>query len=538
MSSRISNITSVVMNIIFIYLSFLLYLEGPLGKFEPLSDGTYTVICHGSSDVCDIIDTKFHHIKLPDKKITVSLSCGSIRYTRDEWRAEEQRYFKTLFCQKGDINLKESIQLPPYQNTDIAKLCSIIKSLFSKQQSGLGAVITQYNPVEHIKFFNYSLSDVSQNLHLNGLNDCTQRYNELALIFVHYLNAIIYIRHTFSDDICTIEHELKTCKEDLLLFLFVNREFALSGDICFLNIVVAPNFTETGNKFACENSFSPIIGESVLRTKNNFKYWWDNTFMPCVRQFIKSSENDTFMHLLSSTITYMATLRHDIPTLLRDPGHQIKTLVLSNEQFRAVHNSNNKKIIVGGVGSGKSVVGMCQLRVLVNNAKTDIKIFYICYDTKSLHIHTMKRFVESLNVNDNAEIIICNLVELCKYLKLNEIPPLSKLIETLVRKVSNETIHLILDEFNGETRDISEAEELKKMYNTTEGLQDSTVLLLAHSLEHQRTYTCYDKKIYPKSYNYEGTGMNVIFMSKCMRNPVKIFNVNKSLQDELSRKKT
>ena len=163
------------MNIISIYLSFLLYLEGPLGKFEPLSDGKYTVICHGSSDVCDIIDTKFHHIKLPDKKITVSLSCGSIRYTKDEWRAEEQRYFKTLFCQEGDINLKESIQLPPYQNTDIAKLCSIIKSFVSKDQSGLGAVITQYNPVEHINFFNYNLNYVSNNLHLTGLNDCTQR---------------------------------------------------------------------------------------------------------------------------------------------------------------------------------------------------------------------------------------------------------------------------------------------------------------------------------------------------------------------------
>ena len=530
MSSRINNITSAVIN----SFSLLYLVESPLGTFEPLTNGAYTIMCHGSNDICDIMDTKFPHIKLPDKKINVFLSCGSNRYTKDEWRTEEQRYFRTLFCLKGDINIKESIQLPPYQNTDIAKLCSIIKSLFSKHQNGLGAVITQYNPVEHIKFFNYSLSDVSQNLHLIGLNDCTQRYNESALIFIHYLNAIIYIRHTLSDDISTIEHELKMCKEDLLLFLFVNRELALSGDICFLNIVAAPNFTDTESKFACENSFNPIIGASVLCSEKTIKYWWDNIFMSYIKEYVKSSGNNTFMNMLSSVLTYMATIRIDVPTLLRDSHQQIQTLLLSNEQFRAVHYSNNKKIIVGGFGSGKSVVGMCQLRVLVDSAKTDIKIFYICYDTKSLHIHTMKRFVESLNVNNNDKIITCNLVELCKYLILDKIPSLSTLIDILLRKFSNQTIHLILDEFNGETMDISEAEKLKRLYDTTEGLQDSTVLLIAHSLEPQRTYTSYDKKIYPKTYNYEATGMQVIFLSNCIRNPIKIFNLNKRLQDELS----
>ena len=169
--------------------------------------------------------------------------------------------------------------MPPYQNTDIAKLGTRIKSLISESQGGLGAVITQYNPLEHIKFFKYPINDVLDKLHLTSLNDCNKRYNESALIFVHYLNAIIYIRHTLSDNICAIKHELKICKEDLLLFLFVNREFSLSGDICFLNIVAAPNFLDAERNFTCENSFTPVIGESVLRTDDNFKDWWDNTFI-------------------------------------------------------------------------------------------------------------------------------------------------------------------------------------------------------------------------------------------------------------------
>ena len=353
--------------------------------------------------------------------------------------------------------------------------------------------------MEHIKFFNYSLNDVLEKLHLT---DCTRRYNESALIFVHSLNAIIYIKHTLSDNICAIEHELKTCKEDLLLFLFVNREFALSGDICFLNIVAAPNFLDTGINFKCENSFTPIIGESVLRTYDNFKDWWDNTFMSYIRKFGKSSDNK-FTCVLRSTLTYMATLTFEDPTSLTDPDYQIRTLLLSNEQFRAVHSSTNKKIIVGGFGSGKSIVARCQLKVLVDNAKTDIKIFYICYDIKSMHIYTMKHFVECLNINNNVEIITENMDGLRKYLELDEIPPLSKLLDMLVRRFSNQTIHLIMDEFNCETLDMSEAEELKKMYDTRVELKNSTVLLMAHSMENKRAYTSYGKKIYHKAYNYE-----------------------------------
>ena len=96
-----------------------------------------------------------------------------------------------------------------------------------KDQSGLGAVITQYYPVEHIKFFNYSLNDVSEKWHLTSMNDCNKRYNESALIFVHYLNAIIYIRHTLSDNICAIEGELKTCKRRPII------TFVCKQRICF-----------------------------------------------------------------------------------------------------------------------------------------------------------------------------------------------------------------------------------------------------------------------------------------------------------------
>ena len=128
----------------------------------------------------------------------------------------------------------------------------------------------------------------------------------------------------------------------------------------------------------------------------------------------------------------MATLTFEDPTPLTDPDHNIRTLLFSNEQFRAVHNSTRKKLVVGGYGSGKSVVAMHQLKVLVNNAKTDNKIFYICYDTKSLLIYKMKHVVECLKVKDNVEIITENMNGLCKYLELDAIPPLSKLLDILV----------------------------------------------------------------------------------------------------------
>ena len=506
-------------------------------EFEITINDTYTVIAHGSEGIEEIVET-FPQIETPKTKIKCKMSCGTKKFSRKEWKEKERNYATTYFCTTEDNSiLKEAILFPPNQNTGIAKLASNIKKLISNKYNGSAAIITQYNALEHLNFLGYSLEDVRNKLGLSSLINQSERFDDSAVVFLNDLNVVINLRYTLADDISDIEQELIKCKEDLLLFLLVNRDSALSSNICFVNIIAAPNFSENGTVFQSENTFNSVIGRNG---NENFDDWFNNIFIPYI-QIVSANETDNsaFMDMISGTFTFMATTRIDVPTLAENTDEQIRSLLLSNEQLRAINTSDNKKIIIGGYGSGKSLVAMGQIQELIKkDNKANVKIFYICHDVKTLHKRQMKDFVRSLKVPRNVEVISKNILELCQDLKtFNNVPSISDLLPVLVQQ-PGQVVHFVIDEFNCESLDNAEAKALKNLLTTSEKLQTSTVVLVAQSMENRRLYHSYDKTIINHdSYKYEETGMKVIHLSKCMRNSINIFKFNNSLQEALSQEK-
>ena len=506
-------------------------------EFEITINDTYTVIAHGSEGIEEIVET-FPQIETPKTKLKCKMSCGTKKFSRKQWKEKERNYATTYFCTTEDNSiLKEAILFPPNQNTGIAKLASNIKKLISNKYNGSAAIITQYNALEHLNFLGYSLEDVRNKLGLSSLINQSERWDDSAVVFLNDLNVVINLRYTLADDIRVIEQELIKCKEDLLLFLLVNRDSALSSNICFVNIIAAPNFAENGTVFQSENTFNSVIGRNG---NANFDDWFNNIFIPYIQNVsANETDNGAFMDMISGTFTFMATTRIDVPTLAENTDEQIRSLLLSNEQLRAINTSDNKKIIIGGYGSGKSLVAMGQIQELIKkDDKENVKIFYICYDVKTLQKRQMKDFVRSLKVPRNVEVISKNILELCQDLKtFNNVPSISDLLPVLVQQ-PGQVVHFVIDEFNCESLDNAEAKALKNLLTTSEKLQTSTVVLVAQSMENRRLYHSYDKTIINHdSYKYEETGMKVIHLSKCMRNSINIFKFNNSLQEALSQEK-
>ena len=521
-------------------MSFFCLGQHALMDFEVTINDTYTVIAHGSEGIEEIVET-FPQIETPKTKIKCKMSCGIKKFSRKQWKEKERKYTTTFFCTTEDNSiLKEAILFPPNQNTGIAKLGSNIKRLISNKYNGSTAIITQYNALEHLNFLGYSLEDVENKLGLSSLINQSERWDDSAVVFLNDLNVVIKLRYTLTDDISDIEQELVKCKEDLLLFLLVNRDSALSSNICFVNLIAAPNFAENGTVFQSENTFNSVIGKNVLENENKFDDWFNNIFIPYTqKKSVNESDDSAFMDMISATFTFMATTRIDIPTLVENTDEQIRSLLLSNEQLRAINTSGNKKIIIGGYGSGKSLVAMGQIQELIKkDDKANVKIFYICYDVKTLHKRQMKDFVRSLKIPRNVEVICKNILELCQDLKIfSNVPPISEMLPLLVQE-PGKIVHFVIDEFNCESLDNAEAKALKNLLTTAENLQTSTVVLVAQSMENRRVYNSYDKKtINHDSYKYEESGMEVIHLSKCMRNSINIFKFNNSLQEALSQEK-
>ena len=508
-------------------------------EFEITRYDAYTIIGYYSK--IDENIEKFAQIETPKTNIKCKLSCGTSIFTQKQWKNKELKYAKTYFCTKEENSiLKESILFPPNQNTGIAKLASNIKKAVSNKYNGSAATITQYNALEHLQFLGYSLEDVGNKLDLSNLIYDSKHWDDSGFVFLNDLNVVINLRYTLADDISDIKQELIKCKEDLLLFLLVNRDSALSSNICFVNIIAAPKFEENGTVFQSENNFNSVINKHIMENEISFEKWWNNIFIPDIQKAgLHETEDSAFMDMISATFTFMATTRIDVPTLIENTDEQIRSLLLSNEQLQAINTSGNKKIIIGGYGSGKSIVAMGQIQELIKKEdKANVKIFYICYDVKTLHKTEMKHFVKSLKIPRNVEVISKNILELCQDLKIfSHVPRISELLTVLIQQ-SGHIVHFVIDEFNCESLDNAEAKSLKNLLTTSENLQASTVVLVAQSMENRRVYNSYEQKtITHDSYKYEETGMEVIHLSKCIRNSYFVYKFNNSLQEALSQEK-
>ena len=508
-------------------------------EFEITRYDAYTIIGY-CNNIGEIIE-KFPQIETPKANIKCKLSCGTNIFTRKQWKLKERKYTTTYCCTKEDNSiLKESILFPPNQNTGISKLASNIKRLVSNKYNGSAAIITQYNALEHLNFLRYSSEDVVNTLGLSSSIYHSEHWDDSAFVFLNDLNVVINLRYTLAEDISDIKQELVKCKEDLLLFLLVNRDSALSSNICFVNITAAPKFEENGTVFQTENTFNSVISKKTLETDINFEDWWNNIFIPHIQEVgLNETEDSAFMDMISATFTFMATTRIDVPTLVENTDEQIRSLLFSNEQLRAINTSGNKKIIIGGYGSGKSIVAMGQIQELIKkDDKATVKIFYICYDVRTLHMTEMKNFVKSLEIPRNVEVISKNILEICQDLKtFRNVPQISELLTVLLQQPGH-IVHFVIDEFNCESLDNVEANALKNLLTNSEDLQPSTVVLIAQSMENRRVYNSYDKKtINHDSYKYEETGMEVIHLSKCIRNSRSIFMFNNGLQEALSQEK-
>ena len=124
-------------------------------------------------------------------------------------------------------------------------------------------------------------------------------------------------------------------------------------------------------------------------------------------------------------------------------------------------------IIKRGFGCGKSIIAAAILEKIAESLKNDEKLFHICYDARS----------ESLNkmVNNNQENYKVTPFPNRDKLKL------SKIIDQITKPDRSEKINLVVDEYDGE--DLDESEAVKLNNNFSNLLKEAYILLIAQPIE-------------------------------------------------------
>ena len=255
-----------------------------------------------------------------------------------------------------------------------------------------------------------------------------------------------------------------------------------------------------------------------------FENWWKERETYFEKVSIKDINPDfikSFSAKITGTVAATFIYGKHIPTLTDKYDEQMINLavLLTREQIDIVYSQDKHIIIKGGFGCGKTIVAAAMLEKISESLKNDEKLYYICYDSRSELLNQM------VNVAQNKEV--ANMTSFHNKERRN----LSEIIkDILVKKESTRKVNFIVDEYDGEDLDESEAKSLNEIFN--EWLKNMFIVLIVQPIEKKRVINNIPQKR-NKSELLEN--MKVYQLTRVMRNSVEIHNLVK-LTTDVSRK--
>ncbi|XP_057298727.1 uncharacterized protein LOC130629511 [Hydractinia symbiolongicarpus] len=449
------------------------------------------------------------------------LYCGEVH---EKSRSEYLRFSRNYVnenCTSNNDFLKEAVQFPPPMvNEEISSFAFRLKLILSEIRH-VFVIFTHYNTTDNLKLLNF-----------NTYCDHVPDYKHRLLLLHPSQNTFVNIRYTKTTSATIIQEEFQNGEVDIKHLFAINRQFILDSTSRFINVVAAPNFPKLENIDVCANC--QLLDQSIFSDDSKVRTFFVN--LELTRRYPDNKIKEQYMNILGQAMCFMASREtmNTVPTIKDDIHGKICTVLLSSEQSNILFNESKKKIIVGPLGSGKSVLALSHLKHLCQCCEGKCIIYYVIWSDKTILLNAVEEFVLTFQCNKNITLKVKNAIELAKELNLSKLPTLSQLLLLLLKNHGGMSFHFISDEVDGAMFDKQEALLLKQILEREEALQNSIIVLFLQSLEkHRRLVSSGESKSHDK-YKYEEAGMRVFYLNKAMRTTKKNFNFLVQFEKKIS----
>ncbi|XP_057297667.1 uncharacterized protein LOC130628698 [Hydractinia symbiolongicarpus] len=437
--------------------------------------------------------------------------CGEVHEkSRSEYLKFSRNYVNENCTSNNDF-LKEALLFPPpIVNEEISSFAFRLKSILS-EIGHVFVIFTHYNTMDNLRFLN-----------LNTDADDAPEFKHRILLLHPTGNTFVNIRYTESTSASIVQEEFQKGEVDITHLFAINRQFISDSTSRFINVVAAPNFKNIENIDVCANC--QLLDQSFFPDNTEVRNFL--LFLGLSRQDLDQKSKEQYMNIVGQAMCFMATMEtiNTVPTIKDDIHEKVSTVLLSSEQLHIFFDESKKKIIVGPLGSGKSLLALSHLKHLYYCCGGKCIIYYVIWSDKTILLKAVEEFVSKFQCNRNITLKVINMIELAKELNLSKLPTVSQLLLLLLRKHGAMPFHFISDEVDGEMFDNQEALSLKQILEREEALQNSLIVLFLQSLEKHRRLVKSGKSKDHDKYKYEETGMRVFHLNKGMRTTKKIFN--------------
>ena len=326
---------------------------------------------------------------------------------------------------------------------------------------------------------------VLKHLYLHGftkemLQDCFKIDNflEEPIIVVYNPHEKVLILLHKSKNKKSLETDIKLVFDDLKLFTLLFNDVLKKGGIKLIPLVVTDEKVNPDNLDyrLCMNH---VLSEEEFGDIGKYNDWCVEKENYFETEF-KEQISETLSKKLSAKVTGVLATAFLYPNYIpkfmdeQNPQKQMEhvTVLLTPAQMDVYYSQYKHMVIKGGFGCVNSIIAAAMLLKISESLEEDEKLFYICYDPRSELVNQtinndQKKHIEKITSFHNKDGL-----------------QLSAIIENIIKSERFKKMNFVIDEYNGEDLDKSEARKLSYVFR--DSLKEAFIVLIPLPIEKKR----------------------------------------------------
>ena len=441
-----------------------------------------------------------------------------------DWKNRCKEFFNHFYTSDGTVT--EVITVPDItgKQKDSSRLNLPINTLqkwCNFSQNSLGLIVRMYNIIEHLKFLGATETKLREIV-------STEEFpkDKKQLIVFNACEKVIFIIHFVSDS-DNLNEEINHCVGSVKLFSLLLKEELSGSGVVIAGLIVSDVKTKHVSG-RCDDCKYLIIPREIFDSPEKFLRFWDeyktgNHFNELKTEIAESNKDHVFHDVCSKILGYMARHKTSVlPTLKNNPIQNIEEaeMLLNRYQMEIVYSRENHVILKGAYGSGKTIIALKKIQLLLESIKDKEVIYYVNFTCKSEVHYFIKHKMKMFKDLDQKLFIIPGGYDLSCIVK-------SVILPTEEEK-GTKKIHLFVDEYFSENLTIKEANALSGIFTETKQFRNSNVLIAVQPIEINRTDYYYVGKSVTKNlteshaFDILATDMKVYTLKYVMRTTVQI----------------
>ena len=384
------------------------------------------------------------------------------------------------------------------------------------------------NPYSNIKGFVIHSFSTLKHLFRHGftkklLRDCLQieNFSEAPLMVVYNpaQKAFLLLRKAESKKLTT---NIALSINDTKLFILLFHDVLANSGMKLVPFVITDEKVKPDNS-DCQLCLNHVLSLKELEETDKFDFFWERIGGSYCKgeidEFLSKTLSAKFVSIVGAALLYP----NYIPIFNKKQNlHQHMVSVhLTPQQLNIYYSQDKHMIVKGGFGCGKSIIASAMLQKISQGLEEDEKLIHVCYNPTS---ELLGQMLKNNQVNSIDNVVTINNKDGFK---------LSAIIEHVTKQEGSGKVNFVVDEYNGEDLDESEAGELNRVFS--ELLKESFILLIPQPTKIMRVVN----NISEKKYQFHKLEtMKTYELTWNMRNSIENYQLVEATKRVLNEEKT